>query len=130
MLDVKALLMKIADALKADYVIEQGTSNSWTYRKWNSGAFECWRVYNASIAVNTASAGYGGYRSAQLSIPTFPITFISAPSISAVIGSGSQGAWVNNCQSSTTGGYFYLSSAQSQSASTRDIHFQVMGKWK
>ena len=26
----------------ADYVIEQGTVGSWTYRKWASGLAECW----------------------------------------------------------------------------------------
>ena len=26
----------------ADYVVEQGTSGIWTYRKWNSGIAECW----------------------------------------------------------------------------------------
>lgn len=26
----------------ADYVVEQGASGSWQYRKWNSGAAECW----------------------------------------------------------------------------------------
>ena len=26
----------------ADYVVEQGTSGIWTYRKWNSGVVECW----------------------------------------------------------------------------------------
>ena len=26
----------------ADYVVEQGTSGIWTYRKWNSGVSECW----------------------------------------------------------------------------------------
>ena len=26
----------------ADYVIEQGTSGVWFYRKWNSGLAECW----------------------------------------------------------------------------------------
>lgn len=28
--------------LKADYIVEQGTSGIWTYRKWNSGIAECW----------------------------------------------------------------------------------------
>ena len=26
----------------ADYVIEQGASGGWQYRKWNSGKAECW----------------------------------------------------------------------------------------
>lgn len=25
-----------------DYIVEQGTSGIWTYRKWNSGVAECW----------------------------------------------------------------------------------------
>lgn len=25
-----------------DYIVEQGTSGNWTYRKWNSGVAECW----------------------------------------------------------------------------------------
>ena len=27
---------------QADFVVEQGTSGIWTYRKWNSGISECW----------------------------------------------------------------------------------------
>lgn len=42
MLNVKALLTKILDAVKVDYIVEQGTSSIWTYRKWNSGIAECW----------------------------------------------------------------------------------------
>ena len=34
----------------ADYVIEQGTSGIWTYRKWNSGLAECW----GEVVTNTA----------------------------------------------------------------------------
>ena len=26
----------------ADYIVEQGVKNNWTYRKWNSGIAECW----------------------------------------------------------------------------------------
>lgn len=26
----------------ADFIVEQGTSGTWTYRKWNSGIAECW----------------------------------------------------------------------------------------
>ena len=25
-----------------DYIVEQGTTNGWTYRKWHSGVAECW----------------------------------------------------------------------------------------
>lgn len=114
----------------ADYVIEQGTSGIWRYRKWNSGVYECFGTQTASIAVTTSSAGYGGYRSGKLSIPTFPITFATTPTVTATVGSGSQGCWVNNVQPTTTGGHYYLSSGASSAATNRNIQFQVMGRWK
>lgn len=33
----------------ADYVIAQGASGAWTYRKWNSGVYECWRQITGTI---------------------------------------------------------------------------------
>lgn len=72
-----------------DYVVEQGTSGIWTYRKWNSGMAECWATVSATMSVtgeNPLTAG-GGYV-----IPTydFPFTFVEAPSIhfSADVGNG------------------------------------------
>lgn len=44
----------------ADFVVEQGTANSWTYRKWNSGFAECWRNLSGTPSrvngTNTISA--------------------------------------------------------------------------
>ena len=39
MLDIKKTLAKL---LNCDYVIEEGQSGIWTYRKWASGIAECW----------------------------------------------------------------------------------------
>lgn len=57
MLDLKALLSKILDALKVDYVVEEGTSGIWTYRKWNSGIAECWGYKN----ISTTFASWGSW---------------------------------------------------------------------
>lgn len=32
----------IIPSLAVDYVVEQGTSGIWTYRKWSNGTSECW----------------------------------------------------------------------------------------
>ena len=40
----------------ADYVVEQGISDNWTYRKWNSGIAECWRYWFANNASGTRRA--------------------------------------------------------------------------
>ena len=37
-----------------DYVVEQGTSGIWTYRKWNSGLAECWGEVTANTAITDA----------------------------------------------------------------------------
>lgn len=36
-----------------DYIIEQGTSGDWTYRKWASGIAECWGVHPTSFNCKT-----------------------------------------------------------------------------
>ena len=111
-------------------VIEQGTKGIWTYRKWSDGTAECFGSYTNSIAVTTSSAAYGGYRSGEISIPTFPITFKSAPVVNANVAS-SGGVWLNNVNNiTTTGGKFYLSSGVSSATASRTIAFHVSGKWK
>lgn len=37
----------------ADYIVEQGTSDIWTYRKWNSGDVDCW--CNKSVTPTTVN---------------------------------------------------------------------------
>lgn len=122
-------IMSDIDTLKTDYVVEQGTSGIWTYRKWNSGIAECWGTYTNSIAITTSSAAYGGYRSGQIAAPNFPFTFASAPTITATSANGG-GHWVNNIASSTTNVKFYLSAGASSAAANRSIAFHVMGKWQ
>ena len=38
----------------ADYVIEQGTSGVWFYRKWNSGLAECWGEVTVRASITDA----------------------------------------------------------------------------
>lgn len=54
MLDLKKWMTKVTDALKVDYIIEQGTSGIWTYRKWNSGVSECWAHFGTTSTNNGA----------------------------------------------------------------------------
>ena len=39
----------------ADYVVEQGTSGIWTYRKWNSGVSECWITSSRNVSGSPSS---------------------------------------------------------------------------
>lgn len=60
----------------ADYVVEQGTSGIWTYRKWNSGLAECW----GEVTVNTAiKDAIGSMYMAITNYFSWPNALFSAP---------------------------------------------------
>lgn len=74
-----------ADSLFAnakDYVIARGTSGSWTYRKWKSGLAECWCKYAVSD-YSTANAWGTLYDGAAITLPSYPFTFKTAPTVLA-----------------------------------------------
>lgn len=55
-----------------DYVTEEGTSGSWTYRKWSSGLQEAW--FSGSITFSAAGSALNGwYRATQNT--SLPLTF-------------------------------------------------------
>ena len=59
----------------ADYIIEEGHTGDWHYRKWHSGRNECWAsLYYANTAMTTAEGS--GYYSAMKTI-AFPTNFFS-----------------------------------------------------
>lgn len=62
----------ILDKMGVDYVTEQSTSGSWTYRKFKSGIAECWAKIDIGVITGPTS---GWVNVGQ----TFPITFSEAP---------------------------------------------------
>jgi hypothetical protein len=53
------------DKVGVDYVVEQGTKDGWTYRKWNSRRIEMWRTMTRSgVTVNA-----GSYFNIAVSLP-------------------------------------------------------------
>lgn len=73
----------VASAIKklsADYIVEQGTSGIWTYRKWASGVAECWGV-GETINITSLSEWGSLYGTGELSASniSLPFIFVSAP---------------------------------------------------
>lgn len=96
MLNLQDILLDIANKAKdivyklgliADYVIETDTSGIWTYRKWNSGNYECWTSVSQSVSVNCNVGYLGGYGAVNGLNLSFPITFKDYPH-AVVTGSG------------------------------------------
>lgn len=58
-----------------DYVIAQGRSGIWTYRKWNSGFAECWCTASNKVATDTKWGNVYYYQALQGGY-ALPFTFI------------------------------------------------------
>lgn len=65
----------------ADFVYEQGTSSSWTYRKWHSGKAECWKTFTYTKTTSNWSnwASSGTYLSTVAGPYDYPFTFTALP---------------------------------------------------
>lgn len=68
------------DALGIDYVVAQGKSGEWWYRKWNSGRAECGIDAKTFPRQKLVATGFGeDYATAYLSFGAYPFSFSSAP---------------------------------------------------
>lgn len=126
MLDVKKLLARM---LKCDYVIEEGTSGIWTYRKWASGLLECWGVDARTRQLNT---GYGSsfYTTGSVALPTNFFKSITHVQISrAGSDSGMGVVYVSTYGVSTSAVSFFIGNAISFSGNIA-ISLTVKGRWK
>ena len=111
-----------------DYVVEQGTSGIWTYRKWNSGVAECWGHYSTTETHYTTLSPFTGYYGYCYFIENF---FIAPPNVqyTGKCGSGFTIAALGGRQDSKDFFVWYLLSTQSGSTSI-DIDIQAKGRWK
>ena len=72
-----------------DYVVAQGISGNWTYRKWNSGIAECWAKITQTVTPGDVWAGTLNLAPYVITVTT-PIEFtgIDCVNASAYVGSG------------------------------------------
>lgn len=122
-----------------DYIVEEGTSGNWSYRKWNNGDAECWGDESWTSGSFTAWTG-GVYRGTISSTFSFPSgLFTAAPILEA--------------NHMPNGGYWSQGIISDQSTTARELtkdhtcayvvlrpdtpssfgihtHFYAKGKWK
>lgn len=113
-----------------DYVLEQGTSGIWAYRKWASGVAECWAKVTQTVTPGDAWAGTLNLAPYVITVTT-PIKFtgIDCVNASAYVGSGhtitsSVSATLPN-KISIPALSLYLTGQQECRA-----YVYVMGRWK
>lgn len=116
----------------ADYIVEQGTSGVWMYRKWNSGRYECEAFYNfASYAVSTARGSL--YSGAWVNIAFPSSVFTAAPNVTATLALDTtvNAMFLQIQNVSSTGVNMRLISSGSVAANSAGYaHIQAVGRWK
>lgn len=113
-----------------DYIVEQGSSGSWTYRKWASGIAECWGIAYTGSCHPSAAWGSGGYQHFDISFPSG--LFVSKPVPTVVINkhtsSGLPLASIDGVTTTYLGVFVY--DAITTYTYTIDIDVHVKGRWK
>lgn len=132
MLNIKKTLTKILpiiNALKTDYIVEEGTETIWTYRKWNSGIVECWGTTSSVTRAVTTKYGNGWYGPSEtIGFPTGLFDSIVSVQVEP-IDAGGVGIWFNVKSMSTTAVTGYPYAIISNTSPFRYSVF-ARGKWK
>lgn len=120
--------------VELDYIVEQGTKNSWYYRKWNSGIMECWRRIQITTAVtNTWGNMYvsGAISATNL---TYPFGFTEQPILNVNLASFGSGGLImasgSNYGSATTTGVFEIARGTSSASAQFLLNYHAIGKYK
>jgi phage minor structural protein len=116
----------------ASNVVETGTANGWTYRKWSDGTAECWQLTTQQSYAMTNPYG-SSYYAAVNPFCTFPSgLFTSAPSLQITRTNTSSGAGLISVSVSAmtqNSANAYVYSTQSQTLSV-GFSLYAVGKWK
>lgn len=131
MLDLKALLAKMLNAIKVDYVVEIGTNNSWTYRKWNSGYCEAVRKSQGTFNMDKLYVSPIYYMNTYYTIPSGLFTEVEYANIQRLNGGyGLITFSVREVDLANSQMWFYaFNSGQSYSA-TFTVGMILKGRWK
>lgn len=118
-----------------DCVVEQGESDGWTYRKWDSGDAECWKIVEHSTTVATQWGGM--YVGNAVARQNYPFQFIDKPVEVVTLTSGSKMGFIYPEQSgygvngaSASARYNVASLSSYTTAVTYYFNYHVMGRWK
>lgn len=120
---------KCKNSTVEDFIVEQGTSGIWTYRKWMSGIAECWTY--SQLTFDTASAGSSGIEGVKVvSVEVqLPFDFIAYPS-STCNCAWAYSEWTECHCNEKRVLVRQFCNANSLNVATKWVSIQVIGRWK
>lgn len=119
-----------------DYVVEEGTSGIWTYRKWASGAAECFGKSSFNLTLNTRWAEpiyYNSGGAQKESLPSGLFTSVDT-CIFNVSGATGTDCWACNASgeplsTSQTCGIYLVKVNSTSTQRTYYVSWHVTGRW-
>ena len=114
----------------SDFVVEQGTSGNWSYRKYHSGIYEAWYTGTNTFAIdgrfssNSPVLWYGAIQ--NLSLP-FAVTSIQYVDVKALY--SNWGVWTAITQADSGGIKYQVFSALSRTSATYAIRGYIKGTY-
>lgn len=117
----------LRDSVSHDYIVAQGTSGIWFYRKWDSGLAEFWGGKEIK--------GIGSVTAPAVDFP-FPLTSLLYKSASAIYSSGQKGVYVLSGTGASIGlvntGVYVLNQdiKDNNTTTVAFIEYNVKGMWK
>lgn len=126
----------------ADYVVEQGTTGVWTWRKWASGVAEMWAVFGSDRLEMTAQTWGNMYTASWMntevnkSARQYPFAFVDEPSVIATPTVWSGNIWIaTNTENDigtrlTHAPAYQCVRASDATVSNPRISYHVIGKYK
>lgn len=120
------------ETTQADWVVEQGITGDWTWRKWQSGIAECWGMF---LHNTTVSKAWGNGFLSYVKVIDFPTgLFVSPPSgMSSYVDSTWAGLSACENQIATKDWmrcFIFRTSSTGTTAADFYIHVDAKGRWK
>ena len=117
-----------------DDIVEQGTKDSWYYRKYANGTAECWRRVSQTTDITTQM---GSFYYGDCEEVTFPFDFYAPPIVTTSLESGWTlflMSWAGTGKYGTTNATQPASLRVARSASATGVSFVIayhaIGRWK
>ena len=113
----------------ADFIVEEGIKDGWTYRKWNSGVAECWRAFESKYS--TTMTENGNYASAADTIKVdFPQNLFSSSPVVLITPFG--GGYPSVVTANIYNTYFAFFVRTEWAVADMPIWLQIqsLGRWK
>ena len=111
-----------------DYIVEQGTSGIWTYRKWNSGIAECWGNASGSASFTRT---WGGLYICDAFTVSFPSGLFIANPVATMSAQGGNSLIVfNGGTLNATSMKIQAGRGASASNFSYFIGIHAIGRWK